>query len=58
MTCRGYDAKAVKVGKEVKRVAATILDRGQRRALIKSYAQAEYTNSRMKTSRNRGEKSE
>lgn len=57
MTCRGYDPKAVKVSKEVKRIAATILDKGLRRSHIKSYAAAEMSNTRMKTRGNR-EKSE
>jgi hypothetical protein len=37
MTCRGYDPKAVKVGKPVKALAATYLNKDQRRAFIKSY---------------------
>jgi len=53
-----YDPRAVKVSKSVKRLAATITDKSQRRALIKSYARAEAVNSRMKTSRNRGDKGE
>lgn len=54
MTCRGYDVKAVKVGKPVKTLAATIMDKHQRRAFIKSYARVEEANSRMKSSRGRG----
>ena len=38
MTCRGYDAKAVKVGKTVKRMAAQYTDPHKRGAFIKSYA--------------------
>jgi uncharacterized protein (UPF0335 family) len=53
MTCRGYDVKAVKVGKPVKTLAATILDHHQRRAFIKSYARVEESNARMKTRGNR-----
>lgn len=53
----GYDPRAVKVPKSVKRFAATILDKEQRRSLIKSYAVAEQTNIRMKT-RGTREKSE
>jgi hypothetical protein len=55
MTSRGYDSKAVKVSKSVKRVAATILDNQQRREFIRGYAQAEAINARMATRRNRGE---
>ena len=39
MTCRGYDSKAVKVPKEVKRRAATILDDHQRGSFIRSWAE-------------------
>jgi len=46
MTCRGYDPKAVKVSKSVKRLAATITDNQQRRALVKSYAVAIAANAR------------
>jgi hypothetical protein len=38
MTCRGYDPKAVKVGKLVKIAAATILDSHKRGAFFRSYA--------------------
>jgi hypothetical protein len=37
MTCRGYDAKAVRVPKSVKRVADTYVDAHKRGAFIKSY---------------------
>ena len=37
MTCRGYDAKAVKVPKAVKRAAAKIMDAHQRGAFMRSY---------------------
>ena len=37
MTCRGYDSKAVKVPKSVKRLAANILDNHLRSAFIKDY---------------------
>jgi len=37
MTCRGYDAKAVKVPKSVKRVAAAYLDNHARGEFIRSY---------------------
>jgi hypothetical protein len=37
MTCRGYDSKAVKVPKSVKRVASTYIDNHRRGAFIRSY---------------------
>jgi len=46
MTCRGYDAKAVKVSKTVKRAAAKIMDAHARGAFIRSYAEIERSNSR------------
>lgn len=39
MTCRGYDAKAVKVSKTVKRMASTIRDPHQRGAYIRSFVE-------------------
>ena len=37
MTCRGYDSKAVKIGKLVKISAATIRDPHQRGAFIRGF---------------------
>lgn len=37
MTCRGYDPKAVKVSKSVKRLASRYKDSHQRGAFIKDY---------------------
>jgi hypothetical protein len=37
MTCRGYDPKAVKIGKPIKVMAATILDNHKRGDFIRSY---------------------
>ena len=37
MTCRGYDAKAVKVPKSIKRFAANDIDAHKRGATIKSF---------------------
>jgi len=37
MTCRGYDAKAVKVPKAIKRYAAYDIDAHRRGATIKSF---------------------
>lgn len=47
MTCRGYDPKAVNIGKSVKRLAATILDDHRRRAFIKDYVRVAQVNSRV-----------
>jgi len=51
MTCRGYDSKAVKVPKAVKRAAANIIDAHQRGALIRSFVEIEKSNSRSSGSR-------
>jgi hypothetical protein len=37
MTCRGYDPKAVKISKSVKRAASLILDNHTRGEFIRSY---------------------
>jgi hypothetical protein len=37
MTCRGYDPKAVKISKSVKRAAALIMDNHQRGEFIRSF---------------------
>lgn len=39
MTCRGYDSKAVKVPKTVKRMASTIVDSHVRGAYIRSFVE-------------------
>ena len=46
MTCRGYDAKAVKVSKTVKRAAAQIMDNHKRGDFIRSYVEIERSNLR------------
>lgn len=56
MTCRGYDPKAVKVGKPVKALAATILDNHKRGEFIRSYVKILEDESRQRGSRNRAEK--
>ena len=48
-----YDPRAVKVSKSVKRVAATITDKAQRRDFIRGYVQAEAANARAGLSRKR-----
>lgn len=53
MTCRGYDAKAIKVPKEIKTFGGTIADRGQRRAYFKSYTAAIAANIRSSLNRKR-----
>lgn len=47
MTCRGYDSKAVKIGKPVKRLAAKILDNHQRGEFIRGYVRIAIDNSRI-----------
>jgi hypothetical protein len=46
MTCRGYDAKAVKVPKSVKRASALITDAHARGAFIRSFVLIEKEQSR------------
>ena len=46
MTCRGYDSKAIKLTKSVKRAAALILDAHMRGSIIRSYVEIEKSNSR------------
>ena len=46
MSCRGYDPKAVKVSKSVKRMASTILDAHARGSFIRSYVVIEQSSSR------------
>jgi hypothetical protein len=55
MTCRGYDSKAIKMPKSVKRVASTIVDRQQRGAFIRSYVRIVEEQSRGRTSRSKDE---
>jgi len=50
--CNGYDPRAVKVGKSVKTLAATIMDKHQRGAFIRSYAKIAEDEARQRTSRN------
>lgn len=56
MTCRGYDAKAVTIGKPVKTLAATILDHNVRGAFIRSYVKIAESDARQKGARNKGDK--
>jgi len=56
MTCRGYDPKAVRIGKDVKRAAAQIHDAHQRGAFIRSFVVVAQSESRQRTSRNHDKK--
>jgi len=56
MTCKGYDPKAVNIGKEVKRQAACFSDPHKRGAIIRSYVKILESDARSRSSRNRGEK--
>lgn len=56
MTCRGYDSKAVKIGKDVKRAAAQIHDQHRRGAFIRSFVVAAQDAGRQRTSRNHDKK--
>ena len=54
--CNGYDSRAVKIGKPVKALAATITDKHARGAFIRSYVKIAEDDMRQRTSRNRGDK--
>ena len=56
MTCRGYDPKAVKISKSVKRAAAQILDNHTRGAFVRSFVAIEQDSARQRTTRNKGDK--
>ena len=51
MTCRGYDSRAVKLPKAVKRAAALISDAHVRGAFLRSFVQIEKEQSRSPGSR-------
>jgi hypothetical protein len=51
MTCRGYDPRAVKIGKPVKVLAATVLDNHERGAFIRSYVKVVRDNAQQRDSR-------
>ena len=46
MTCRGYDPKAVKIGKDVKRAASLIHDQHKRGEFIRSFVKIAQDGSR------------
>jgi hypothetical protein len=52
MTCKGYDSKAVKIGKPVKTLAATIMDKHVRGAFIRSYVKIAEADANQRTNRN------
>jgi hypothetical protein len=54
MTCRGYDIKAIKMPKAVKRRAARILNNTDRREYFKMYTKMIETNNRLAKSTKRG----
>jgi hypothetical protein len=56
MTCKGYDPKAVKISKAIKRQAACYLDPHKRGAIIRSYVKILESDARSRSARNRGEK--
>jgi len=56
MTCRGYDSKAVKIPKQVKRSAAQIIDTHKRGEFIRSYVAIAKTNLRSSGSRKDSDK--
>jgi hypothetical protein len=56
MTCRGYDPRAVKISKEVKRIAATYTSKEQSREIFKTATRVEETVMRTKSRGNRADK--
>jgi hypothetical protein len=50
-----YDPKAVKIGKDIKRQAATITDRELRNLFMKSYVKVAEDEGRLKSRRGRGD---
>lgn len=55
MTCRGYDHKSVKLGKPIQRMAATILDKTERRHFIKMFVDILKEESKAKGGRNKSD---
>jgi hypothetical protein len=51
MTCRGYDPKAVKIGKPIKVMAASYTDKHQRSAFIRGYVKIAEDDVRQRSSR-------
>mgnify|MGYP003333807489 FL=1 len=53
MTCRGYDPKAIKISKAIKRLAATYIDDHKRGEFIRSYVRFLEEESRQRGARNK-----
>lgn len=51
-----YDARAVKIGKPVKTLAATIMDKAQRRAFIRSYVKIAEAETHQRNTRGKDKK--
>ena len=51
MSCRGYDSKAVKISKSVKRAAAQFLDKHERGAFIRSFVKIAQNDFQARSSR-------
>ena len=55
MTCRGYDPRAVKLGKPIQRLAATIRDNSERRNFMKLFIDILKDESKAKSNRSKSE---
>lgn len=53
-----YDPRAVNIGKQVKRIASTILDKALRRDFIRGFVKAEENIMRSRSSRNKGDRAD
>jgi hypothetical protein len=53
-----YDPRAVNIGKQVKRIAATMLDQNRRRDFIRGFVKAEETIMRSRSRSNKGDKAD
>jgi hypothetical protein len=51
-----YDPRSVNIGKPVKTLAATILDKNKRRAFIRSYVKIAEDDARQRGARNKGDR--
>lgn len=56
MSCTGYDSKAVKLPKSIKRRSSTIVDAHKRGAFIRSYVQVLLADAHQSKNRNFKEK--
>ena len=55
MTCRGYDPRAVKLGKPIQRLAANISNKQERSAFIKLFVNVLKEESKSKSNRSKSE---